>query len=64
MTTKELVQGKCPRCGKTLNYEGTEWGDESIGFEVDCDCGFAGYEWYKLVFDEFTDEQGVPVEVE
>lgn len=57
MKKKKLAQGQgqgiCPNCGNiVLDYDETEWADESVGYHFICKCRFSGIEWYNLVYDE------------
>ena len=56
----EYEEGKCPKSGSELAYGLFEVTDGEYGyFEVWCNnCDFNGREWYKLVFDGFTDFDG------
>jgi uncharacterized Zn finger protein len=53
----EQKEGKCPRCGRNLKYGHSAVRDKNVARMIYCSCGYTGYEWYKLVFDEQIPEK-------
>jgi hypothetical protein len=46
-------QGVCPKCGGTnLDYGVGGVVSDQYYYEWDCECGAAGKEWYKMIFEE------------
>lgn len=56
---QKIEEGKCPICGNKLIYGEFTLSDNNTGYWlVDCkNCGFAGREWYTMVFDCFTSDK-------
>ncbi len=52
--------GYCPKCGETeLDYGIAEIVDSGVKYPFVCrKCGHEGLEWYKLVFDVYTNIKG------
>lgn len=58
----------CPICGKKfLDFSSFEWLDGDVGFRyVNCnnlECQFEGKAWYRVVFSDWEDYKGNPVDV-
>ena len=48
-------QGKCPKCGKYLEYGDSYPENEDYCYEWSCPtCNISGKEWYKMTFIEHT----------
>lgn len=59
---KTNYAGTCPKCNMPdcLDYGVMQLCDESVYYPYVCgECGFAGNEYYSLVFDTHTDRNGV-----
>ena len=59
-TTQDKVkvrEGYCPVCGAEIEYSDSELTNGLMRYRVDCDCGFVGYEDYKLEFIGFWDNK-------
>ena len=48
-------QGKCPKCGGTLDYDESFPENEDYCYEWSCPkCNISGKEWYSMTFIEHT----------
>jgi len=58
----KYITGHCPACNAELNYNGspTVIGG-AVRYPVECNkCGFVGYEWWTMKFDNQSDINGKP----
>lgn len=53
----KVEEGKCPKCGSSLEYGSAEINDGYVEYECECHCGFSGKEFHDLVFSGFYSKQ-------